>query len=119
VIVESKEVKLYLTQDGKSPYVSWIRHLDGKTKGRIEGRVSRLLLGHLGKSRSVGKGVVELILDFGPGYRVYIGQEGHKVIILLCGGDKSTQRSDIIDAQKYWDDYQERAKKARQAEWIN
>lgn len=62
---------------------------------------------------------LELILDFGSGYRIYIGQEGTKVIILLCGGDKSTQKGDIEIAKQYWADYEARAKKARQKEWMN
>ena len=119
MIVESKQVRLYVTPDGRTPYVSWIRRLNERAKDRIDARVTRLALGHLGKNRSVGKGVVELILDFGPGYRVYIGQEGFRAVILLCGGDKSTQKADINNAQEYWQDYQERAKKARESEWEN
>lgn len=119
MIVESKQVKLYVTQDGRTPYVSWIRRLDERTKNRIDARVTRLALGDFGKYRSVGNGVVELKLNFGPGYRVYLGQEGSSVIILLCGGDKSTQQADINKAHKYWKDYQTRAKKARESEWIN
>jgi putative addiction module killer protein len=79
----------------------------------------RFVVRKFGKRKSVGEGVTELILDFGPGYRIYIGEYGHKVIILLCGGDKSTQESDIKKAKRYWKDYKQRAEKERGSEWIN
>jgi putative addiction module killer protein len=120
MIVESKQIKIYLTEDGKSPYEDWISRLgSGKTRSRIDTRIARLRLGNLGDHKSVGGGVTELIVDFGPGYRIYIGQVGTTVIILLCGGDKSTQKGDIERAKKYWADYEGRARKARQSEWRN
>lgn len=61
--------------------------------------------GNLGHHRSVGHGVHELKIDFGPGYRVYFGQDGDKVVVLLIGGDKKTQAADIKRAQEYWNDY--------------
>ena len=64
--------------------------------------------GNLGKHRSVGGGVIELKIHFGPGYRLYLGQEGENLIILLCGGDKGTQGKDIRRAQYYWRDYRSR-----------
>jgi putative addiction module killer protein len=120
MIVESKQVELYVTEDGVIPYEEWVDSLGyGKTRDRIDARITRLELGNLGKCKPVGGGVTELILDFGPGYRIYIGQEGARAIILLCGGDKSTQKGDIQQAREYWTDYQRRAKKARQQEWLN
>jgi putative addiction module killer protein len=120
MIVESKQVKLYQTRDKRIPYTEWLDRLgNGKTRERIEARATRLILGQLGSCKPVGGGVTELILNFGPGYRIYIGQEGSKVIILLCGGDKSTQTGDIKEAKKYWADYEARAQKARLREWTN
>lgn len=123
MIVEPKQVKLYKAEGNQVPYKEWIKSLgSSKTRGRIDVRIAKLRLGNLGKCKPVGGGVTELILDFGPGYRIYIGQEGAKVIILLCGGDKSTQKGDIEIAKRYWADYEARAaraKKARLKEWMS
>lgn len=120
MIVERKQVKLYKTERNKVPYKEWMKRLgSGKTRGRIDARIAKVRLGNLGDSKPVGGGVTELRLDFGPGYRIYIGKDGESVIILLCGGDKSTQEGDIKTAKEYWADYEARAKKARQSEWLN
>jgi len=120
MIVESRQVKIYKTRDGKRPYREWMDRLGfGKTRSRIDKRITKIRLGNLGKCKPVGGGVTELILDFGPGYRIYIGQEGASVVILLCGGDKSTQRGDIELAKEYWTDYEARSRKARLKEWPN
>ena len=64
--------------------------------------------GNLGDYRSVGEGVCELKIDYGPGYRVYFGQIGSTIVLLLCGGNKSTQEQDIRRAIEYWTDYRRR-----------
>lgn len=66
---------------------------------RIAARIERLELGLLGDCRSVRGGISELRIDYGPGYRVYFAKTGKDVILLLCGGDKSTQQSDIAEAK--------------------
>ena len=71
-------------------------------------RLDRIKLGNLGDYRSVAQGVFELRIDYGPGYRVYFGQVGLTIVLLLCGGDKSTQQQDIGKAQEYWRDYERR-----------
>jgi putative addiction module killer protein len=78
---------------------------DGRARARILVRIGRLKLGNLGDHKSVGEGVVELKISYGPGYRVYLGRDGEQLILLLCGGDKSSQQKDIDKAQKYWADY--------------
>jgi putative addiction module killer protein len=119
MIVESKQVKLYKTRDGKTPYVEWVTGIkDQLTKGRIDARATDLARGKLGKCKPVGEGVTELIQHgHGPGYRIYIGEFGSKIIILLCGGDKSTQQTDIKQAKAFWKDYKERERKERALEW--
>jgi len=80
------------------------RWLDGlrdiRAKAKIIARIDRLALGNPGDVDSVGGGVSEMRIHFGPGYRVYFAQRGREVVILLCGGDKSSQRSDIAAAKK-------------------
>jgi putative addiction module killer protein len=81
---------------------------DIKAKTKIAQRLNRLNLGNLGDYKSVGGGVYELRIDYGSGYRIYFGQIGTTIILLLCGGDKRTQAKDIEIAQKYWQDYRRR-----------
>jgi putative addiction module killer protein len=79
---------------------TWLRSFrDGKAAARIAARIRRFEQGNAGDTRSVGAGVMELRVDYGPGYRVYYVRRGTVVVILLCGGDKRTQRRDIERAQ--------------------
>lgn len=104
------EVRRYQTVDGKIPLSEWLEGLrDGKTRARIIARLDRLQAGLLGDWKSVGSGVCELRIDHGPGYRVYFGQEGTTWVLLLCGGEKSTQSKDIEKAHGYWKDYKARS----------
>jgi len=105
-----QEVRVYARSDGSEPFTQWLRGLrDGSTRNRIRQRIARVRLGNFGDTRSVGEGVQELRIPFGPGYRVYFGREGDAIVILLCGGDKSTQTRDIKRAQDYWRDHRIRA----------
>jgi len=104
-----KELREYLTSDGQSPFGNWLKSLKDKSaRAKIRIRLDRLKLGNLGIYKSVGQGVTELIIDFGPGYRVYIGQDGDTTVLLLCGGTKKTQENDIRQAKEYWQDYKRR-----------
>jgi putative addiction module killer protein len=76
-------------------------------QARIQARVLRFEKGNLGDHKTVGGGVWEARLDFGPGYRLYFGKEGAAVILLLVGGDKSSQSKDIAAAKRYWADFSE------------
>ena len=78
---------------------------DNRNKARILNRIDRLRLGNFGDCKSVGGGVYELRIHFGPGFRVYFGLEGKELVILLCGGDKSTQKKDIAAAIEYWKEF--------------
>ena len=79
----------------------WLSKLkDRRAVARILVRIDRLALGNPGDAKSVGGGVSELKIDYGPGYRVYFTQRGHQLILLLCGGDKSTQSRDVSTAQR-------------------
>jgi len=83
-----------------------LRDLQGKAT--VFARLERLRLGLFGDCKVVGDGVRELRIDFGPGYRVYFGQDGTTVVLLLLGGSKGTQTKDIARAKRYWLDYKER-----------
>jgi len=100
------EIRKYQEESGRVPYDHWFNKLrDIRAKSRIQIRVDRLAIGLEGNSKSVGGGVRELRIPEGKGYRVYFGRDGDTVVLLLCGGDKSTQTQDIKKAQQYWRDY--------------
>jgi putative addiction module killer protein len=95
----------YLTVDNHDPFDSWLRKLrDGKARAIIRTRLNRVMQGNFGDVNSVGEGVHKLVVGFGSGYRVYFGEDGDDVI-LLGGGDKSTQAADIKKAKDRWSDY--------------
>ena len=80
-------------------FSDWLRHLrDANAVARIAGRIRRMEMGNPGDSKSVGQGVLEMRIDYGPGYRVYYAHRGAQIVILLCGGDKRTQQQDIKKA---------------------
>ena len=91
-----------------SIYLKWIKKLkDSRAKSRIFIRVSRLANDNPGDVKSIGDGLFELRIDYGPGYRVYYMDTGKEIIILLCGGDKTTQHEDIIRAKNIAKEYKE------------
>ena len=101
-----KQIFWYETVEGKRPFGEWLLSLkDKNVRHRITIRLDRLIYGNFGDARQVGAGVSELRFHFGPGYRVYFGLDGEKIILLLSGGDKSSQGRDIQRAQQYWMDY--------------
>jgi len=103
---QPQTVLIYENEVGKHPYIEWFSDLkDRQARAKIETRIARLEAGNFGDTKSVGDGVVELRIDYGPGYRLYIGRDGNTTVILLCGGDKATQDQDITLAQKYWKHY--------------
>lgn len=106
---QPKEILVYATSDGAEPFTKWLGKLrDARARARIAARLDRLReQGNPGDYKEVG-GVYEMRIDYGPGYRLYLAFAGQQVIILLCGGDKSTQDADIKRALKYWQDHQER-----------
>ncbi len=101
-----KEIRIYEIRVGKVPFTEWLDSLrDNKAQSKIRIRLARVEQGNLGNYRAVGEGVCEMKIDYGPGYRVYFGQLGSTIVVLLCGGDKSSQQKDILTAQTYWSDY--------------
>lgn len=103
------EVRHYVTPSGKDAFDSWLTHLaDSRTQAKIATRIDRLAAGNFGDCKSLREGVYELRIDWGPGYRVYYALLGRDRVLLLCGGDKRKQLSDIERAIKYLRDYKER-----------
>jgi putative addiction module killer protein len=103
------ELEHYLTPQERDVYGEWYRRLrDAKARRQIDRRLDRVILGNFGDHKSCGSGVWELRIDVGPGYRIYYGRSGERIVLLLCGGDKSTQPKDIEKAREYWIDWQER-----------
>jgi putative addiction module killer protein len=99
------ELVEYVNASGISPFAKWRGKLDPTTRARITVGVLRLELGNFSAARGVGGGIFELRYDFGPGYRVYFGKDGERLVILLGGGTKKRQQNDIDAAQELWQEY--------------
>lgn len=107
--VQPRQLIIYRTENDHKPYSDWLDNLaDTKGKAAIFARIARLRLGLFGDSHSVGDEVSELRIHVGPGYRVYYSEINGQIVILLCGGDKSSQKKDIKAAKQYLDDYRRR-----------
>lgn len=106
---QPRAIQTYETLEGKIPFEDWLNSLrDREGKAKIKARLQRVALGNLGDCKSVGEGVSELRIDCGPGYRVYFGERDSTIILLLCGGDKSTQDRDIRKAKEYFSEFRTR-----------
>lgn len=103
------EILHYIASDGHDLYVSWMSKLrDTTARIAIDRRVNRVGLGNFGDHKFCRDGVWELRIDVGAGYRVYYAVAGKEIVLLLCGGDKRTQDTDIARACEYWQDWQRR-----------
>lgn len=104
------QIEHYLSAgEHKDLYIDWLQRLrDSQAKVAVVRRVTRVELGNFGDHKFCRDGVWEMRIDVGPGYRVYYGLSGHRVVLLLCGGDKRTQDMDIARAVGYWQDWQRR-----------
>ena len=106
---QPREIETYRSQNGREPFTEWFNAIrDIRTQTRIRRRLDQVEKGNLGDCASVGSGVSELRLHFGPGYRIYFGEVDRTIVLLLCGGDKSTQSQDIQRAKTYWLEYKEK-----------
>jgi putative addiction module killer protein len=99
------EILTFQTDTGEIPYLQWLERLNWETQVRIVKRVARMERGQFGDCKALAGGLYELRLFFGPSFRVYFGEYKGQVILLINGGDKSSQRQDIKKAQKYWETY--------------
>lgn len=104
---ERYQLEFYQQENGAVPFRDWLNTLrDSLAAERIRARLTRVRAGNFGEVRTLGDGVVEIKIDHGPGYRLYYAMTGKTVVLLLIGGDKSTQKRDIKTAKDYWREYQ-------------
>ena len=102
-------VRNYQTPSGERPFRDWLTSLrDSKTRAIVRVRINRLRQGNFGDCRHLGGGIYELRIHYGPGYRVYFGDLDAENVVLLCGGDKRTQKRDIKRAKEYWQELRSR-----------
>lgn len=103
------EVRHYVTRGGKDVFDDWLSRLsDVRTQAKIASRINRLAAGNFGDCKPLKQGLWELRIDWGPGYRIYYAMTGKVCVLLLSGGDKRRQASDIDRALGYLKDYRER-----------
>ncbi|MDO8263321.1 MAG: type II toxin-antitoxin system RelE/ParE family toxin [Gallionella sp.] len=108
------EIRHYLTDDQKDVYLEWLKkQRDTRARIAIDRRVNRVELGNFGDHKFCRDGVWELRIDVGAGYRVYYAVAGQEIVLLLCGGDKRLQDTDIARACEYWQDWQRRTRNER------
>jgi putative addiction module killer protein len=101
-------IQQYVDVRGRNPFERWFEKLDETTQARITVALDRIERGNLSAAKGVGSGVFELRLFFGPGYRIYFGKDGETLVILLGGGSKRRQDSDIQAARALWQEYKDR-----------
>jgi putative addiction module killer protein len=106
----------YNDRGGRSPFHDWFDRLNAEAAQRVTTALYRLGLGNFSNAKSVGAGVYECKINFGPGYRVYFGKEGEQTVILLGGGTKQRQQGDIKLARERWEDYRQRKKQRKEEE---
>lgn len=102
------EVLLYEQADGRSPVADWFDDLDRQAAAKVTIAIERLRRGNVSNVKGVGAGVQEFRIHWGPGYRLYLGRDGERLVILLTGGTKQRQDADIERAKTYWADYKRR-----------
>lgn len=102
------DLRYYVADKGQSPFEGWFSELDVAAAAKVSVALARLESGNLSNVKTVGEGVLEYRIDWGPGYRVYFGRDGAILVILLSGGTKKRQQRDIETAKALWADYKRR-----------
>jgi putative addiction module killer protein len=102
------EVREYLDRSGRSPFAVWSDRLNREAAAKVAAALARIQQGNFSSAKGVGAGVYEYRIDFGPGYRIYFGKDGERLIILVGGGTKKRQQDDIATALARWHDYKQR-----------
>jgi putative addiction module killer protein len=102
------QIIVYRDAEGHEPFPTWVEELDPQAAAKVSIALKRMAAGNLGDVKPVGEGVSERRIDWGPGYRVYFGQDGAQLIVLVGGGTKKGQQQDIATAKARWADYKRR-----------
>jgi putative addiction module killer protein len=102
------DIRYYVAASGEEPFAEWFTALEAAAGAKIARALARMEQGNLSNVKTVGEGVLEYRIDFGPGYRIYFGRDGETIVILLTGGTKKRQQRDIDAARTYWRDYKGR-----------
>ncbi len=102
------EVREYLDTGGRSPYAAWFDRLNRDAAAKVAAALVRVQQGNLSNAKGIGAGAYEYRIDFGPGYRIYFGKDGDRLVILLGGGTKKRQQDDIRAALIRWQYYKRR-----------
>ncbi|MFN4207955.1 MAG: type II toxin-antitoxin system RelE/ParE family toxin [Agrobacterium albertimagni] len=102
------EIREFLDDQGRSPFGLWFGGLDPMAAVKITTAITRMSLGNFSNAKGVGEGVLEYRIDYGPGYRIYFGKDGDRLVILVAGGTKKRQQADIKTAQARWAKYKKR-----------
>ncbi len=102
------EVREYLDRGGRSLYAAWFERLSSEAAAKVSAALARIQQGNFSNAKGVGAGVYEYRIDFGPGYRIYFGKDGERLVILVGGGTKKRQQEDIKTALARWLDYKQR-----------
>jgi putative addiction module killer protein len=104
--MNEKQIELYLTESGDSPFIKWLIKLGKVTRIIVHKYIDRVVSGGSKKNiKALDNGIFEIKIRYGPGYRVYFAEDKECIILLLLGGDKDSQKSDILKANKYWSHY--------------
>ena len=106
------ELRGYVDEQGKKRFAVWFESLDAIAAAKVTMALTRVEQGNLSNAKGVGAGVFEYKIDFGPGYRIYFGNDGERLVILIGGGTKKRQDKDIAAAKQCWIDYKQRKKHA-------
>lgn len=104
-------VREYVDLEDRSPYARWFNRLNAQAAAKVAMALVRMERGNLSNVKSVGGGVLEYRINFGPGYRIYFGKDGDALVVLLGGGTKKRQRQDVEVARSHWRDYRHRKRR--------
>lgn len=105
------KIEQYIREDGANPFEKWFDKLNAIAAAKVTTALYRMEQGNFSNVESVGEGVFEYKIHFGPGYRIYFGQEGQELVILVGGGSKKQQSNDIKKAKELWAEYKTEKKR--------